>query len=245
MELTRVISGLLFPPVCPFCDKAVKIEEEGKLCKKCVGRIRPFSGPACLKCGKMLSDDEKAYCGNCRKNSFHFRRGYITFLYEDEVRDMIVKFKYRHRKDMALYFARESIEKFDRVLKNGAYDAVVPIPIHKKRMIKRGYNQAAEFGKEIATFLGIPCLSSLLKRRKQTAAQKELGAAGRLINLMDAFETDESELDRTLNAGIKKLLLVDDIFTTGSTLECAGIKLIECGFDRPDCLCISGTRGTC
>ncbi len=243
MEFTRMLKGILFPPVCPLCDKAVSIEGEGRLCRKCEGKVSPFDGPACLKCGKLLPDDEAAYCGNCRKNSFHFRRGYITFLYEDEVRDMLVRFKYKNRKDLALYFARESLAKFGDILKNSGFDAVVPIPIHKKRMKKRGYNQAAEFGKLLARGLGVPCLYELLKRTKQTAAQKELSATARLMNLMDAFEVDESELSYAKKAGIKKLLLVDDIFTTGSTLECAGIKLTRCGFSEPDCLCISGTRG--
>ena len=238
-----MFTKLLFPPVCPLCDKVVKIDEEGKLCKNCTGKVRPFTGPACLKCGKLLTDDEEAYCGNCRKNSFHFRKCHITFLYEDEVRDMLVKFKYKNRKDMARFFANESLGRFKEVVGKAGIDAVVPIPIHKKRMKKRGYNQAAEFGKLIAQELGVPCLTELLKRTRQTAAQKELGAVVRLMNLMDAFEVDKTWLQRAKNVGIKKLLLVDDIFTTGSTLECASIKLTECGFYEPDCLSISGTRG--
>lgn len=241
--LCQKIVNLLYPPVCPLCDRTLPPGEQGRLCDKCFGLVNPIKEPRCFKCGRQLDTDDKEYCEQCRKRIFHFERGYIIFNYEDKARDMLLKLKYNGRKDIAEYFGNTVLEVYGTELKKIGAQAVVPVPIHKKRLNKRGYNQAQAVAYIIGKQLNIPCVEDLLVRVKQTEAQKELTATERLINLYDAFEIDEGVLaDYKKRTTLEKVILVDDIFTTGSTIECCSIILKKYGVREVYFVSVAGTR---
>jgi len=236
----------MFPPVCPLCEKTMAFSRVGYACETCQPKIEYIKGATCMKCGKQLLLDEKEYCSLCKKSMFHFKRGFVTFLYEGNIRDMLLKFKYKGRRDLGLFFANASLDKFEEELRSLNLDAVIPIPVHKDRLKKRGYNQAEVFGNLIADALGIPCYGDLLVRKKATVVQKELDTRGRLANLMDAFSVNEAELRRITkkdNSSLKRIILVDDIFTTGSTIEASTLILMEVGIEEAYALCVASSVG--
>ena len=238
--------GFLFPPVCPLCGRALLPAEHGRCCGNCEGELKTVSPPVCFRCGRPVLNADAELCGNCRNRNFHFKKNYVVYPYEGEVRRLIADFKYREKKYIGEFFARETIKKFGEVLREKQFDAVIPIPIHKKRMKKRGYNQAEVYAGFIADEIGSPLNPYILVRSKETKAQKNLDTAGRMANLYDAFTADRAEIERAgkkrKDMKLKRVLLADDIFTTGSTLECASLKLLESGIEEVYCLCISGTR---
>ncbi len=203
----------------------------------------------CLKCGRAIEDADREYCEKCAGLSFSFRRCYIVFPYEGELRMLLMKFKYLSRKDLGIFFAREAVKRYGDELGRLSFDAVIPVPIHESRFRERGYNQAETVSAYIAQALGISCFPEILVRTRHTIAQKKLDTVGRLANLRTAFAIDwrglnlaKKEMARHGKSEIKRALLVDDIFTTGSTLECASEKLIKAGIEEVYALCISGTR---
>lgn len=231
--LRRLADGavsLLYPPVCPICDETLPLGRNGRLCDRCEGKMKPIVQPACLKCGKQLMSHVQEYCEQCSKRSFHFKRGFALYNYEDEARELILKLKYNGRKDIAEYFANCAVELHGDSLKATGAAAVIPVPIHKKRLIKRGYNQAQAVARIIADKLNLICIEDLLVRTKQTEAQKELSGMERLVNLYDAFDVDLYVLQQyKKRMTLEKVILVDDIFTTGSTIECCSLILQKYG----------------
>lgn len=236
--------GLLFPNACPLCDRIMPLGADPVLCEKCSEKVVPVSGDTCMKCGRLLSLPDREYCTSCSRRNFTFKRNFLVFLYEDEVREMIIKLKYKSRRDIAQYFAEEAYKKYGRELNALKLSAVVSVPVHKSRLKKRGYNQAAAIASGLADRLDLPSYPDVLIRTKHTTAQKQLGFLERMSNLADAFDIDESELARAREkTELDRVLLVDDILTTGSTLECAARVLKKYGVKEVYCLTACGTRG--
>lgn len=239
-SLMRGIVSLLYPPVCPLCDKTLPPGESGRLCGRCCGKLKPIASPACLKCGRQLEHSEEECCPQCRNRNYSFKRGFSVFGYEGEARELILKLKYNGRKDIAEYFANITIEKYGTSLEAIGADAVVPVPIHKKRLKQRGYNQAQAIAEILGEKLNIPCAEELLVRTKQTEAQKKLTVQERFLNLNDAFSVDKNALkEYQKRMTLKKVILVDDIYTTGSTMECCSRTLLESGVKEIWFICMT------
>ena len=241
--IVKKVLNLLYPPVCPLCDKTVPTEKSGSLCNVCELKIKIIREPKCMKCGKQLESDVMEYCEQCKKRSFHFIRGFTLFNYEEEAKELILKLKYKGRRDIAEYFARQIIINYGNILMELSVDAIVPVPIHKERLISRGYNQAESIASLLSRYMGIPCVEEILVRKKQTEAQKKLSGNERLINLYDAFDVDEYALERyKKRMNLKRIILVDDIFTTGSTIECCSLTLNKHGVDNVWFVAVAATR---
>lgn len=235
--------GLLYPPVCPVCDSTLPSGRRGRLCDRCEGKLKPIAQPACLKCGKQLESRIQEYCGQCSKINFHFKRGFTLFNYDGEARDLILKLKYNGRKDVAEYFANCVVDIYGNSLKATGADAIIPVPIHKKRLKKRGYNQAQSVAEIIAEKLNIICIEDLLVRTRQTEAQKGLTGMERLVNLYDAFSVDSLVLHKhKTRMTLEKVILVDDIFTTGSTIECCSLVLQKYGIKEVYFISVAATH---
>ena len=124
------------------------------------------------------------------------------------------------------FYAEAAYRKYAARIARLSPDLIIPVPVHKSRMKKRGFNQAEEFGKRLSHYLEIPMNSSLLIRSKKTVPQKDLGPALRLKNLEQAFSC------RKLPYRMKKVLLIDDIYTTGSTAEACSRALKKAGAEQ-------------
>ncbi|MBQ4425501.1 MAG: ComF family protein [Lachnospiraceae bacterium] len=234
--LTRVF----FPRRCPVCDGLLPLLSPGELihpdCERKLARIRP---PYCLRCGCELAADEQEYCSACARRDFHFIRNYPLWVYNDAAQHSMVCFKYHGRQEYAAYYARAFWDAYEEEIRALSPDAVIPVPIHRSRLRKRGYNQAALFAAALSRLSGIPLRSDVLARKKHTDAQKELGREARFRNMKNAFSAQKKAA-----AGLHRVLLADDIYTTGSTMEACAVALREAGIEAVygATLCIAGEK---
>ena len=233
----RDLVGLVFPQRCPVCDKPLPFCPRTKaplsaagpdpfFHKDCFQRLAFTEDPYCLRCGAPLHSGETEYCSRCQRYIFSFTQNLPLLLYNEAARFSVAHFKYHGRQEFALPYARIWISRRGGELAAIRPDVLIPVPIHRSRLLKRGYNQAALFAYELEKFSGIPCREDILIRSKHTGAQKELGRKERLANMENAFRL------KNRPEGIQCVVLVDDIFTTGSTLESCSRVLKSAGVKR-------------
>ncbi len=228
--------GLLFPRRCPVCHDVVEDRGE-RVCKICRLKLPYVREPSCRKCGKPLYAEEKEYCRDCAAGKHVFRQGKAPFLYDEVMRQSVSRFKYGGRREYAAFYAEEILRKCCREALLWKAEAFVPIPLHPSRRRKRGFNQAELLADELAKRTGIPSDAGLLRRVKKTHVQKELSREERSANLKGAFSV------RKGNLPYKKVILIDDIYTTGSTVDEAARVLLKAGADSVYFLCICVGRG--
>ncbi len=169
--------------------------------------------PRCLKCGKMIGRSEREYCGDCLRIKHFFDRGFSLFVYNDPLRKSIYRLKYKNRQRYGYHFGKMAADHLGNEIKEMKVDAIIPVPLHPKREFSRGYNQAAVIAKKLGSELGIPVLEDYVLRVKNTAPLKLLEPGQRQNNLKNAFIM--GQYDVKLNS----IVLVDDIYTTGSTID--------------------------
>lgn len=150
---------------------------------------------------------------------------------------MLYRYKYGNRRDYTEFFAKEAARLYAGWIRQKAIEMIVPIPLSARKMRKRGYNQAEIFAKRLAELVGLPCRGKLLARTRDTAPQKQLSAQERKNNLKNAFKIRENIVN------LKRVLLVDDIYTTGSTIDAASLVLKQAGVKEVYFLCISIGQG--
>lgn len=212
---------VIYPRRCPICDDVLydpKSPVRPKICKDCLGKITYVSPPACLKCGKQMEDEAKEFCYDCSKGTMVYKRGVALFSYSESIKASMYGFKYRNRREYAQFYGDGLVERYGDLIRTWHADVLVPVPLHKKRLRKRGYNQAEELAKALGQRLSIPVESQLLFRVKNTRPQKELKDKERPKNLENAFQIRENVVK------YKNIILIDDIYTTGTTInECARV----------------------
>ena len=221
--MTHVIESV-YPRTCPVCDEI--ITPRGQLiCKECLGKLNFVKSPVCEKCGKQVMTFSQKICGDCTKKTRSFEKGCSLLNYCDLSRDLMVKIKYHNsRQDIELYARlgamriRQEFRRGENVGGTSAFapikfDYIVPVPVHKSRRRVRGYNQAELLAVGIGEELGVPVGKDFLIRKKKTLAQKDLGPEMREMNLRGAFEVGPIPQD------VGRILLIDDIYTTGATAE--------------------------
>ena len=213
----------IYPRRCPVCDGVIYLSDKEWIHPECRKKLSFVEQPFCFGCGKRLSDPAVEYCADCRRRRRSFVRNVAALEYNDAARESVVRFKYHGRQQYAISYAEELWRlRKDEILSFRA-DALVPVPIHRDRLRKRGYNQAELLAFELSKLSGIPLRRDILFRLKKTAAQKALGPEARVRNLSHAFAVKGSV------KGLKTVILVDDIFTTGSTIEACTRVLLAAG----------------
>ncbi|MBP5184326.1 MAG: ComF family protein [Lachnospiraceae bacterium] len=224
------VADLLFPVTCPVCGDVV-VPKGRRICSDCKKMLPYLKGPACLKCGKPVAFPTDEYCDACLGRERSFDRSASVFEYNTLMQRMIGDYKFRNRKDFALFFSDELETGFKNHFTGEGIQALVPVPIHASRKRFRGYNQSAILCGELSKRLDIPVYGCLV-RHKKTVPQKTLDAAERRKNLQDAMSFVEPE--DFLSAGFKpkKVLIVDDIYTTGATAEACAEILKENGIEK-------------
>lgn len=219
-----IFLDLFFPPRCPVCDEVLKKGE--KICRKCKNELKWVGEPRCFQCGKPLLEEEQEYCSDCIKHRFHYTRGYALWVYEGAARRSVAAFKYKGRQEYASFYGEEFMRVYGRELKRLSFDTVVPVPVHREKKRQRGYNQAELFAKELAGYLKVPMEAEALVRVRFTRPQKGLSHKERQKNLEKAFQV-APRYRRKEKLG--RVLLVDDIYTTGSTAEACTQMLLQAG----------------
>lgn len=219
---------MLYPPRCPFCDRVLGGNED-LLCRECKNEIPFCRGKLCPDCGKPISDTEYC-CQNCKQQEHSFISGRAALLYTAVMQESIARYKYAGRREYANLYGKLLWESEREWIAGLHADLLVPVPLHPERYRKRGYNQAALLADRISAYSGIPVEKALLLRKKKTLPQKELSWHERLYNLKQAFCINQEI--RSLYESIKCVILIDDIYTTGSTVEACSSVLCGIGIPR-------------
>jgi ComF family protein len=223
-KLKNAIIDLLFPPHCVACHSPGVW-----LCTTCSSQIETIHPPVCPRCGlptesARAAKGSTAVCERCKRLPLQLDglRGYA--FHGGPLRQAIHQFKYKDLRSLASPLGRLMSDGWAALAPADLkVDALVPVPLHPTRQRKRGYNQATLLAIEVGARLERPVVQDVLVRTKATAPQVDLGAQERLANVRDAF--------RCTGAGLsgKHVMLIDDVCTTGSTLESACAALREAG----------------
>lgn len=216
--------NLFFPRRCPVCDEPVK-PWNALICKECAQLPVYTKPPFCMKCGKHLDRAEKEYCADCSARAHLFDRGLALFEYKS-ISASIARFKYAGRQEYAVYYAACMVGRLGGFIKDSGAQALVPVPLHKSRQRHRGYNQAEALSRELSALTGIPVLADWIIRVEKTAPMKDLSARERQNNLKRAFKIRRNDVK------LSTVIIIDDIYTTGSTIDAMSRELKKAGVER-------------
>ncbi len=210
VKIKKQVLQLLFPIRCPVCDSIV-IPCGEKICLECMDKLKLLTPPWCMKCGKKLKE-EREFCEDCKKKAHVFARGRALYEYRS-VAPSIYRLKYGGRQEYAEFFGEEMGNYLKNFIRQVNPDGIVPIPLHRKRRNQRGYNQALLLARALGSCLEIPVYDKILLRAKNTVPLKLQNPLERQNNLKKAFIMARNDVK------LKTILLVDDIYTTGSTMD--------------------------
>lgn len=214
-KLFSLLSELLYPWKCPFCRRP----SNKWICDSCRKKLVEVKEPKCVKCGKPVRKKEQEYCTACKNpKELPYERGISLWVHKPPVSESIYRFKYHNCRLYADAYAKECARRFKGQIKKWNIQLIVPVPMYDKKRRRRGYNQAQVLAEKLGGELTIPVDSESVARVLPTTPQKLKGRQDRRKNLKDAFR-----MKKVLN-GIENVLVVDDIYTTGATVE----KVAEC-----------------
>ncbi|MDE7367264.1 MAG: ComF family protein [Lachnospiraceae bacterium] len=226
LKATPIID-LIFPRRCPVCQDIVALgNHAGLICPECRDKLPYVKSPCCMKCGKELESEEQEYCGDCRRIPKHYVKGYPLFNYVEPVQNGVMAFKYHNRREYAEFYGEEIWNRFEQDFRQIEPDGILPVPLHWRKQRSRGYNQAELVARYLSRQMQVPMYSGLLVRRLYTTPQKELNDKERLNNLKKAFLFHKNDVK------LNRILLVDDIYTTGATVEACTEVLRQAGIEQ-------------
>ncbi len=223
IKFWRLLINAVLPPRCMKCGKI--LSERNGLCPQCFNQIRFVSAPLCACCGRPFTDETtihgsgKQLCATCLQQKhpiFTLRR--FAFIYDDNSKNLILKFKFA---DKTIYAAAlgDMLWRAGHDIWAEEPDLIVPVPIHRRRLLERRYNQSALLVRHLAQCTGIEADYFALQRVQHTVPQVQLSGSARRNNLKHAFSVVEPQKIKD-----RKIVLIDDVETTGSTLiECAKV----------------------
>lgn len=223
----RLLEAALFPAVCPVCGGKLPFQgvQEGQLVHPaCEKKLQMIAEPYCRRCGKQLMNAQEEYCADCRQTAHVFDSGRGAVYYNDAASSAIFAYKYGKRQEYAVYFADLMIRRLGGWIQSRQADAVTGVPVSPQRLRLRGFNQSQLLAEQIGERMRIPVLDGALHRHRQTQAQKGLGRRERERNLEHVISAVPAKL-----TGIRTILLIDDIYTTGSTADACASALKRAG----------------
>lgn len=218
------LRDLVFPPMCLGCG--VLVGRHGALCTACWQKLHFIERPFCPVLGTPFSHDmgSAIVSAEAIANPPVFDRARAAVLYDDLAGSLVHALKYRDRTDLAPIMARWMLRAGDGFLETA--QGLVPVPLHRRRLFSRRYNQSAELARALARLCGTPMLAHVLERRRNTRQQVGLGERQRHENVRGAFVVPEEAVP--LVAG-RHLVLIDDVYTTGATIAAASRALRKAG----------------
>ena len=221
------LRDLFFPPAAKCVMCGMETNSYG-LCESCENELPWINEPACVICGgNMLGEGE--VCIECKDRDYHFARCYCVLEYRDEIQQKILSFKNGGQKFLGQTFASLMERKYNEI--NVKIDMVIPIPINEKRLKERGFNQSDLLCEELPNVR-----NDVVFRIKDTPHQTGLNRDNRVVNLENAFKVENKNDIKN-----KTILLVDDIYTTGSTLNECAKTLLNAGAKKVFALCLART----
>lgn len=222
--------GQLLPSSCPLCDVPLPIGEH--LCKSCHNAL-PLLDRPCPQCGLVLPVEapSEQCCGSCQTDPPDFDRLIATSQYAPPMSQLIMGFKFHRQLQYARLFA-QLLANAVQQSGHGLPEIILPVPLHASRQRQRGYNQALEIARLLSRWLDIPVARNVLQRIRATAAQSDLDAAARIENVRGAFKLRQA-------LPYRHVALLDDVVTTGNTVNEITRVLKKSGVQRVDVWCIA------
>ncbi|TNE57107.1 MAG: ComF family protein [Alphaproteobacteria bacterium] len=233
-DVWRRLPNLIFPPRCLSCETA--ISEVGALCADCWLGVTFVDGAVCQRCGQPFELDPgvETVCGGCLQSPPLYDRARAVFLYNDASRALVTGFKYGDRTDRVPSFGRW-LARAGRELIDDA-DVLIPVPLHWTRLFQRRFNQSALLAQAIHKETLVPVLLEGLERSRSTQQQVGLSNAKRRRNVRGAFKVPEKQIPHVLG---RKVVLIDDVVTSGATVEACTRALKKAGAARVDVLALA------
>ncbi len=230
MKILSDVFDLIFPKTCFSCDETI---QESVLCKTCFDYLKEFDPPICTVCGIQIKESE---CENCEENDFAFDKAFSVFEYNKVMRNLIHSFKYEEFIIISKFFASEIFNR--NTFLNSLNDEVeiIPVPLHKVKKRERGFNQAEIFANDLSQLCKLKVNPHLIQRQRFTKTQTKLNKIERTKNINQAFFLEKSQKLK------EEYLIVDDVFTTGSTVNEMSKLLKENGVKNVSVLTISRAK---
>ncbi|MBR3834067.1 MAG: ComF family protein [Lachnospiraceae bacterium] len=209
--ISEGISRVLYPESCPLCGRVIGGKE--LCCNECMSKLNPIKSPVCLKCGQEINDQETDCCGDCATMQRHYVKGFPCLSYNQHMAKCLSDFKYHNMRCYSRFLADIIVRERGKEILLASPEVIVPVPVHKSKLRDRGYNQAEVLGAELGRRLKLPVDTGLVLRDSKTTPQKGLSNHEREENLKRAFISSGKIVK------YKSALIVDDIYTTGATVE--------------------------
>lgn len=231
------IENWLFATQCLLCQDTVKTGKN--LCITCIDEL-PWNHVACKQCATpfepaYVDTEKEIICGDCLSNPLSFYEAHAAFIYQPPISPLITQLKFSQNllcgsalSDLLLTFLQSKYQK------KPWPQAIIPVPLHPKRLAERGYNQAAELAKPLAKALKIPLYLDICERVKETATQTAISEKERHMNLKNAFVVANP-------TKLKHIAIVDDVLTTGSTSVALAKTLKKSDVERVDVWVVAKT----
>lgn len=229
-----------YPPRCALCDTLLG-KQERYLCKNCRNKLpSPIEEPYCKHCGKPLDGagaNIREYCLDCETGLHIYEEGRGLFLYEGALKQSLLRLKFSGRKEYGAFLGKLMCVYGASYIHRIQPEILIPVPMHRSRQNRRGYNQAELLARVLGNTFHIPVRTDLVQKRKSTKAQKELNRKARRKNLSQAF-TVSSQAGR-----YRRVMIIDDVYTTGSTIEAVAGNLKAKGVKKVYFLSLCIGRG--
>jgi len=221
--------NFIFPLDCKICEKPIRESKGYSICEDCFKTIELIERPYCIKCGKPLiptvffKQNRKILCLDCKRKKYSFEFSRSTGVYDKVLKKCIHLFKYYGEKKLAKPLGKLMV---DSLVKNDEFkkkiDLIIPVPLHGNDLKKRGFNQSVLLGKVVGDYLSIPVGESVLIKKKITPFQVNLSKKERKKNILRVFSVEKPEEIKG-----KNILILDDVFTTGATIEECAKELMK------------------
>lgn len=224
----NIVRSVFFPFICSLCGNTSELKTD--LCHDCLADLTTHH-PVCQHCGRAITTQHHSHCGKCMKHPPSYDRTHAAFEYSSPLNSVITELKFHGK----IQLARVLADAWLLNMKNRNVEipeALLPVPLHKKRLRQRGYNQALELARPVASHFGIPLLTNMVARVRATTAQTQLTAKQRKKNMRGAFE-------HTSPIPYRHIAMFDDVVTTGSTVQELASVLKKAGVERVDVWCIA------
>jgi competence protein ComFC len=215
--IIKAFLDIIFPPVCWICETILEADRK-VVCVDCFSAIEKF--------GEKTSEFDNEV--------FLFDRTYILFEFDDILRKLVHMIKYQNCRSLALYFAQAAYEQLN-TLSIKTYSRIIPVPLHPLRLRERGYNQSAEIVRYLSTIMSIPQRNNPLSRLRHTQTQTQLSKQQRITNISGAFDCSQ-------DLSGEHILVIDDVITTGSTVNECSRALLAAGAASVDILALANPR---
>lgn len=237
-EITNKFIDIIFPKKCMVCKNIIPFnEKQTGLCDECIKIFKQPMGHRCKQCNREICTEDslgnkKEYCDICIKilskkvyedSKFYFTKNYSIFIYNDATKISIFDFKY-NKNLSTLYGFETLLNKGIEKIQLPSIDIIIPAPLHRKKQKKRGFNQATLFSKIVSNIIGVKYNDKILVRSKNTSVQSNKPIKERYENLDNCFKVLKPDYIKN-----KTILLVDDIYTSGSTINTCSKELVKNG----------------